>query len=106
MGGQHVRFFRLYRDARERLISLALQGLYRLGAQPERPDWHRVNGSWMYGTSADVYRVMRGAEQIQAKLDEQVQRLRESLRESRPPVVLIRQPTPGHISLRKERGPL
>ena len=56
----------------------------------------------MYGTSADVYRVMRGAEQIQARLDEQVQRLREI----RPPVELERQLTPGRISLRKERGPL
>lgn len=56
----------------------------------------------MYGTTADVYRVLRQADRLQDMLDEQASKLLES----RPPVELERQPTPGRISLRKERGPL
>lgn len=73
------------------------QGLHRLGVAPEQPDWYRVRGEWVWGTSASVMQAEAAADEaiaafrermneLQAELRERnMEKMREAMKNIRPP---------------------
>lgn len=57
------------------------QGLHRLGVAPEQPDWYRVGGEWVWGTSAQIMQAEKAAEETIAALRERISELQAEVRE-------------------------
>lgn len=51
------------------------QGLHRLGVAPEEPDWHRVGGEWVWGTSASILQAEKAADEAIARARERFDEL-------------------------------
>lgn len=57
------------------------QGLHRLGVAPEQPTWHRVNGEWVWGTSASIRQAEKAADEVIARARERFEELAAEVRE-------------------------
>jgi len=56
------------------------QGLHRLGVAPEQPDWYRVRGEWVWGTSASILRAEKAADEVIARARERFEELAAEVR--------------------------